>query len=391
MKRRVRRGFTLIELLVVIAIIAVLIALLLPAVQAAREAARRAQCSNNLKQIGLALHNYLSATGSFPQGMSDQASAIPLDGNYSGQWGAWSAQAEMLPYLEQTPMYNAINFAFIGAYGPGSYINGTPYTSIISSFLCPSDGNAGKGGRPPVYTNDPPNINSYRGSIGTTTNVWGNNTGHVGPCSPDPFFIRGPLSNSNPPCRSYSTGLFQYFYTNTIADVSDGTSNTIAFTESLVGSLSYGVLGLGMRNNDVDGVQGLGAAEVANALSLPQATLTAALNTCSTAYNAPTAPNSTWNISIGNRWGWGGTGETLFHTIVPPNSKQWAWNTCQTCGPPCAPSEAPFSNSQSNHPGGCNFTMADGSVRFIKDSINMVTYMGLGTKSGGEVISSDSY
>jgi prepilin-type N-terminal cleavage/methylation domain-containing protein/prepilin-type processing-associated H-X9-DG protein len=393
MKLRMRRGFTLIELLVVIAIIAVLIALLLPAVQAAREAARRAQCSNNLKQIGLALHNYHAAISSFPQGMSDQSAYIPFNQNYSGQWGAWSAQAEILPYLEQLPIYNAINFAFVGAFGPGSQINGTSYTTIISSFLCPSDGNAGKGGRPPVYTNDPPNINSYRGSIGTTTNVWGNNAGHVGPCSPDPFMIRGPLSSSNPPCRSYSTGLFQYFYTNTIADVSDGTSNTIAFTESLVGSVNYNVLGLGQRNNDVDGVKALNSsgALVANALSLPQATLIAALNICSAAYNAPTAPTTTWNISVGNRWGWGGTGESLFHTIVPPNSKTWAWNTCQTCGPPCAPSEAPFSNSQSNHPGGCNFAMADGSVRFIKDSISQITYMGLGTKAGGEVISSDSY
>ena len=117
MKTRERRGFTLIELLVVIAIIAVLIALLLPAVQAAREAARRAQCSNNLKQIGLAMHNYHSSNDKFPQGMSQSAFALNYAGGYSG-WGEWSAQAEMLPYLEQAPVYSAINFCFGMIYGP---------------------------------------------------------------------------------------------------------------------------------------------------------------------------------------------------------------------------------------------------------------------------------
>ena len=390
MRLKARRGFTLIELLVVIAIIAVLIALLLPAVQSAHEAARRAQCTNNLKQIGLGLHNYHQAIGSFPQGSSDQSAYIPF--NYSGgsggtgvtsAWGAWSAQAEMLPYMEQTSVYNAINFSFIGAWGPGQYINGTSYTTIIPFFLCPSDTNAAYGGRPAVYTNDPPNINSYRGSIGTTTNVWGQNAGHAA-CEPDPFNMY-PANN----CKPYSTGLFVYYLTFGVQDIADGTSNTIAFAESLVGSVNYNVITAYNRNNDVDGVQGLGPAEVPNAITLPLATLTAALNTCTQAYQV--GQQTAVNVSVGNRWGWGGTGETLFNTIVPPNSKQWAWNTCQTCGPPCAPSEAPFSNAQSNHPGGVNVMMGDGSVRFIKDSINMQTWMGLGTRMGGEVISADSY
>src|SRR5215216_5059201 len=104
-----RRGFTLIELLVVIAIIAVLIALLLPAVQAAREAARRAQCVNNLKQIGLALHNYHQTANSFPMGMS--LAYDPNNGVYQ-DWTDWSAHALLLPYLEQTPLYNAANFSW---------------------------------------------------------------------------------------------------------------------------------------------------------------------------------------------------------------------------------------------------------------------------------------
>src|SRR3954451_7113913 len=122
---RKRRGFTLIELLVVIAIIAVLIALLLPAVQAAREAARRAQCVNNLKQLGLALHNYNSATGAFPPGtvstMADPTQGVP-DG--LSTWTSWSPQAMLLPYLEQTALYNATNFNWHCCwYSPGDAIN----------------------------------------------------------------------------------------------------------------------------------------------------------------------------------------------------------------------------------------------------------------------------
>src|SRR5262249_19123059 len=147
-----------IELLVVIAIIAVLIALLLPAVQAAREAGRRAQCVNNLKQIGLALHNYHSANGVFPMGgtMSPRTTG---QGTPYDDWCVWSAQALMLSYLEQTPVYNSINFSW-AAEGDGNYsgaINGTAFNTVIMSFLCPSDSFANKG-----------NINNYHGCYGTT-------------------------------------------------------------------------------------------------------------------------------------------------------------------------------------------------------------------------------
>ncbi len=159
-----RRGFTLIELLVVIAIIAVLISLLLPAVQSAREAARRAQCTNNLKQLGLALHNYHQAVGTFPMGNTIGYSYVGTQTT----WGTFSAQAQMLPYLEQTPLYNSCNFNWDVWYGTGASINGTVWNVKVNAFLCPSDGKAGM-----------TSINSYYGSFGTGTNPWASQTNGI--------------------------------------------------------------------------------------------------------------------------------------------------------------------------------------------------------------------
>src|SRR5262245_48039277 len=139
-----RRAFTLIELLVVIAIIAVLIALLLPAVQAAREAARRSQCTNNLKQIGLALHNYHQTHNSFPLGASlNTYSLSPLLYRAKNSWGAFGL---MLPFLEQLAIYNAANFNWGVEEGTDSIVfwtNLTAADSQVNTFLCPSDPNAG--------------------------------------------------------------------------------------------------------------------------------------------------------------------------------------------------------------------------------------------------------
>ena len=194
MRLKTQRGFTLIELLVVIAIIAVLIALLLPAVQSAREAARRAQCTNNLKQIGLGMHNYHQAIGASLRAVAVRP-RLQLSGGSTTHGrtphGGLEAQAEMLPYMEQTPVYNAINFAFVGGWGPGQYINSTAWTTIITFFIAHPTATRPTVAGPQVYTNDPPNINSYRGSIGTTTNVWGQNAGHA-TCEPDPFNMYPP-------------------------------------------------------------------------------------------------------------------------------------------------------------------------------------------------------
>src|SRR5258705_10858879 len=138
-----RRAFTLIELLVVIAITGVLIALLLPAVQGAREAARRSQCVNNLKQIGLALHNYHDVNGTFPMG-SGSGMYNPPGTVYSAKH-CWSIHAAILPQFGQMPIYNAINFNFGNGSGTGSLaysVNSTVLTTQINTFLCPSDPNA---------------------------------------------------------------------------------------------------------------------------------------------------------------------------------------------------------------------------------------------------------
>ncbi|MGC8644440.1 MAG: DUF1559 domain-containing protein, partial [Isosphaeraceae bacterium] len=352
-----QRGFTLIELLVVIAIIAVLIALLLPAVQAAREAARRAQCVNNLKQIGLALHNYHQAVGSFPPGHG-QSTAYSTYKGYAG-WTEWSAQAMMLPYMEQAPMYNAINFYFAGGYGQAQYVNSTVWTAKLAVFTCPSDVNNGKG-NVPVGTG-PPNTNNYRASVGTTTApYWSNNIptgpGYAG-CSPDPYNLQG----GTPGCSPYSTGLFCYWLVSGIQDCTDGTSNTVAYAESLTGEPNYISNNFFHNYNGVTGVTGAQMAESTDATAMPIMTITTALQACTQAYMS----GSNISIAIGCRWGWGATSETMFHTIVPPNSKQYKWNSCRDQCAGCGPDDSIFSNAQSNHPGGCNVLFADGSVKFI--------------------------
>jgi prepilin-type processing-associated H-X9-DG protein len=370
----------------------VLIALLLPAVQSAREAARRAQCSNNLKQIGLALHNYHQTSNSFPQGKAQAASAIGYGGGYAG-WTDWSAQAEMLGYMEQAPLYNSINFNYCGGYGYGMVANITGWTAVISTFLCPSDINADKGG-PPVssvataqgWGNStwPPATNNYRGSIGTTTSVYGWSTGYAC-CQPDPLNIAG----GNQPTPPFSTGLFCYWISFGIRDCTDGSSNTIAYAECLTGTNTndFSILA-GTNNNSVVGVTAVAFAEVPDASTVSyQNIILPALQTCTSAYRAGTT-NIQLSNTNGNRWGWGATSMTLFNTVAPPN---YAFSACRDSCPGCGPDDSVFSNAQSRHPGGVNVLFGDGSVRFVKDSVSPQTWMALGTRSRGETISADSY
>jgi prepilin-type N-terminal cleavage/methylation domain-containing protein/prepilin-type processing-associated H-X9-DG protein len=344
-----RRGFTLIELLVVIAIIAVLIALLLPAVQAAREAARRSQCVNNMRQLGIALHNYHTGFDSFPPGASN---VLPGDGTGTPNgWNNWSAYALMLGFLEQQAIYNAINFnipALYPAQFPATAANTTMYDTRIATFLCPSDPESGR-----------IRINDYNLCLGASTN--------------------GLSSNTN--------GVFSNLVARGARDIIDGTSNTIAMGEIIVGATNNG--NFTRQNGVVDATYPAGS-QLAEAFSNPTL-VNAALDACRSRWQTSTAANSFTNRG-GERWGWGTTGVSMFVTIVTPNSKQWGgWRSCRNQCPGCGADAAQISNSASFHPGGVNVCMSDGSVKFIKDSVNQQTWWGLGTRAGGEIISSDSY
>ena len=240
MNRSNRRGFTLIELLVVIAIIGVLVSLLLPAVQSAREAARRAQCTNNLKQIGLALHNYHSVHDSFPQGGSVNMSSAPSIQFYA--WNNWSSQALILPFLEQQPIYNAANFNWAvwhnNRAGIGYYVNLSVYNTRLATFLCPSDGRAGVS-----------NINSYMASVGP-------NTQSSGMASVNSATGQASGGQGSP-------GLFAYVYSYGIRDCIDGTANTIAYSESVVGNTINNRV---QPRNGIVGVTDPGGASMYNAL-----------------------------------------------------------------------------------------------------------------------------
>jgi prepilin-type N-terminal cleavage/methylation domain-containing protein/prepilin-type processing-associated H-X9-DG protein len=359
-------AFTLIELLVVIAIISVLIALLLPAVQSAREAGRRAQCVNNLKQLGLGLHNYHTSNDTFPMGSTlqlyDNLNQGPNNSQFPGEdawtWNNWSIHAVLLPYMEQNPLYNGINFFYPPfASNIGSAQAGTAVLVKIKSFLCPSDGNAGTSNSNGFSTN------SYYGSMGPSI-------GYI--------------------TQTQSSGLFAEVVGHSIAAITDGTSYSIAFSERLVGVPSQPDHYPGNGMDGVNSQPNNPAWYLYNAQTdLPDVLLV--LSACNAAWQKNTNIDSA-SQTAGQYWAWGAPGMTLFNTVVPPSSTQYPWNSCRSgCSSGCGTDSSHIVNATSNHPGGCNVTMADGSVRFVKSSLNMRTWMQLGTIAGGEAISSDMY
>ena len=330
--RKYRTGFTLIELLVVIAIIAVLIALLLPAVQAAREAARRAQCVNNLKQFGLAMHNYVDSTNALPLGRTLQA----------GTYRPFSQQARILGFMEQSNAFNSMNFS-LSSYDPS---NATAGAISVNSFLCPSD--------TPVIPSGQilPGFNvaglNYRANEGTSVAMW---------------YGADDTTNVNNGIVAPPNGLFYSDQLITLASITDGTSNSAAFSEHVIGDFSNSI-----------------ATDFSDTFEPGTHPLTS-----DDAYNMCLATNinnlSTQGYSnVGAPWTYGYHSTTSYWHSAPPNTRSCMF-------PPSRIS----TTANSRHPGGVNLGLADGSVRFVKSTVNIQTWRALGTRNLGEVISSDAY
>ncbi len=302
-----RRGFTLIELLVVISIIGLLIALLLPAVQAAREAARRMQCSNNLKQIGLGMHNYHSTHDVFPPGY---LSATPTGGVETGPGWGWGTM--LLTAIEQSPLYNATNFS-LPITDPGS---STVRSTRLSVYLCPSSPDLG-----PITLNDA-----------------GGKALVVGLAASQYIASAGQFEVADSPARN--NGAFYRGSRVGVRDVTDGTSQTLM---------------TGERSRNVADATWVGAVPAAVVATNPRWPVRDAAdsNVMVLGHTGP-SPNQLW--------------------IDVPNYKA-----------------AGADDFWSLHPGGCNFLFCDGSVRFVKETINPRIFSFLSTRAGGEVVGSDQF
>jgi prepilin-type N-terminal cleavage/methylation domain-containing protein/prepilin-type processing-associated H-X9-DG protein len=367
MVARSRRGFTLIELLAVIAIMAVLIGLLFPAVQAAREIARRSYCANNLRQIGLALHQYHAANEVFAMGCSFQAPGPPLDTQLA-MWNSFSAQAALLPYLDHAPLYGALNFSLSPLDYDGS--NTTVVFRVVGTFICPSDTNAGAGHQ---------NINDYAASFGATTDDlydWGDS---------------GSALATNFQIPHGSSGLFTFGIPYGLRDCTDGASNTIAYAEWLVGDgrgTFYGGQDPGSTYRGNGFMTATGNNPTYASAFQNSSAVMAGLQACATQFEA-----SAITIDYkGWYWAMGSTGFSMFNTIQVPNDAAFPFGVCRFGGTPNDwPDNSTFIGAQSAHPGGINGLMGDGSVRFVKDSITRRVWWSIGTRGGGEIISSDDY
>ncbi|OJW17834.1 MAG: hypothetical protein BGO49_30535 [Planctomycetales bacterium 71-10] len=339
MKRGRRGGFTLIELLTTTGILSILIALALPAVQSAREAARRSTCLGNLRQIGIALQSYEALHHAFPPALTSQKRHDGADATPGVDYfGKFSFLLRLLPHLEQSPVFAAINFDvgcdFMDGLGTGEPSapysgfpqNTTAYTTTLAAFLCPSDGS------PPAR-----GAVNYRGC-----------TGEGGE-----YITSAEFPDS-------ANGVFPIFGRVSSARIPDGLSHTVAVSERLRGSLAAG------------------PSATRDALPLQSLAMTADdfLTACRIAARPDGPPISfTGN---GRWWAVTGLGMTLYSQTQPPNGRV----------PDClmlAGAAVGMTTARSHHPGGVHALMADGSTRFVLDSIAPPTWRALGTRNGHEL------
>jgi prepilin-type N-terminal cleavage/methylation domain-containing protein/prepilin-type processing-associated H-X9-DG protein len=349
--REAREGFTLIELLVVIAIIAVLIGLLLPAVQKVREAANRMKCSNNLKQIGLALHNYESAQRNLPSAFPAVAKA-PYASQPAYFW-TWSVLAQLNPFLEQTAIYNRMDLDKPMYELPTLFFsveNQFAVQQSIKLFLCPSDTMLPMPGNHGVPILGSVNYVACLGSGST---------------------------NGGPPWGSPwdADGIFRAGENGTFAEISDGLSNTAAFSESLLGE------GPRVLSGPSPGDPRRVYAYVAAPPGLSPGVCDGA---------------TTWNYQSprGYLWASGEIRCASYNHYYPPNTTRY---DCMSLIPASTTSgrhnytALGFKAARSNHPGGVNLLLADGSVRFVTNGIRLDTWQALSTRAGGETISDPNY
>lgn len=343
---QMRRGFTLIELLVVIAIIGILIALLLPAVQQAREAARRAQCKSNLKQLGIALHNYASAHSVFPPNLIPGGK--PGSGGYIGYFqGNWGVMAYLTPFLEQTAVYNLLNLESPTYANSGSaWIiadsnNQLAAATLINLYLCPSD-----------ISRKVSTAYGVTGGIGPTNYAASMGSG---------LDATGGVEHGSP---YRSDGVFYADSSTRFRDITDGTSNTAAMSESLIG----------------EGAETTGAAPGSEKKYYRNLAFGSLIS------DANCAAATTWNQSNERQFAWY-SGEircASYNHYYGPNSKNY------DCVANATASEGYIASgwkaARSNHTGGVNLLLCDGAVRFIGDSIDGNLWRSLSTRSGGEVL-----
>jgi prepilin-type N-terminal cleavage/methylation domain-containing protein/prepilin-type processing-associated H-X9-DG protein len=369
-------GFTLIELLVVIAIISVLIALLLPAVQSAREAARRTQCTNNLKQIGLAMLNYVTKNDALPPVCIDPvwiSANVPVPQPHQN----WSQHARLLPYLDQQIAFNGINWSFGARWNEGDLVYSDPnppddaaggadsipqmtvLTLHLQAFLCPSDINPGSTGT--FFVNGMNRVvgaSNYACNIGLNRRISGGRPDYT-------WKLNGPNYVASSWDRTVSD-------TSTLSTFQDGTSNTVIFSEW--------IKGLGTAT----GRSPNGLAEVYN--------LGENSNFYSNDYQFAQLCNAVPITNFNQQWQWKGEwwgyGATMIYSHTQmPNRTSCVYHDINEDGR----GTITMVSASSNHPGGVNVLLMDGSVKFIKNSISYLTWYALATPNNREAISSDAY